>query len=152
MTHGCSPFAETRRRLTPLDIVTAHTVLPGRDDIALLLEEAMRSQGWMGGGVEEKRRALNEKLKHKARQRSVREDVSKVLGLQNQWWGSYEEDDSSLSDDPDGDDDGVDEALYVSCTGSLKLVLQLPYLVPEDSAIRLHIYARMVSSRAVTYF
>ncbi|OJA16275.1 hypothetical protein AZE42_00123 [Rhizopogon vesiculosus] len=131
MTHGCSPFAETRRRLTPLDIVTAHTVLPGRDAIALLLEEAMRSQGWMGGRMEEKRRALDEKLKRKSRQKSVRENVSKVLGLQNQWWPSYEEDDSSLSDDSDGDDDGHDEALYVSRISSLKIGLQLPYLVTE---------------------
>jgi hypothetical protein len=105
---------ETLRRLTPLDIVTAHTILPGRDDIALLLEAAMRSQGWMGGRMDEKRRALDEKLKYKARQKSVRDNVSKVLGLQNQWWDSYEEDDSCLSDDSDGDDDEVDEALYVS--------------------------------------
>ncbi|KAG1757660.1 DIL domain-containing protein [Suillus lakei] len=112
MTHGCSPFAETRRRLTPLDIVTAHTVLPGRDDIALLLEEAMRSQGWMGGRMEEKRRALDEKLKRKGRQKSVRENVSKVLGLQNQWWGSREEDEGFSSDDSDVEDDQLDEELY----------------------------------------
>ncbi|KAG1881575.1 DIL domain-containing protein [Suillus tomentosus] len=112
MTHGCSPFAETRRRLTPLDIVTAHTVLPGRDDIALLLEEAMRSQGWMGGRMEKKRRALDEQLKRKGRQKSVRENISKVLGLQNQWWGSCEEDEGFSSDDSDGDDDELDEELY----------------------------------------
>ncbi|KAG2350276.1 hypothetical protein BDR05DRAFT_9958 [Suillus weaverae] len=112
MTHGCSPFAETRRRLTPLDIVTAHTVLPGRDDIALLLEEAMRSQGWMGGRMEEKRRALDEQLKRKGRQKNVRENVSKVLGLQNQWWGSREEDEGFSSDDSDGEGDQFDEELY----------------------------------------
>ncbi|KAG1864289.1 DIL domain-containing protein [Suillus subalutaceus] len=114
MTHGCSPFAETRRRLTPLDIVTAHTVLPGRDDIALLLEEAMRSQGWMGGRMEEKRRALDEQLKRKGRQKSVRENVSKVLGLQNQWWNSHEEDEGFSSDDEDDEDDQFDEELYLS--------------------------------------
>lgn len=112
MTHGCSPFAETRRRLTPLDIVTAHTVLPGRDDIALLLEEAMRSQGWMGGRMEEKRRALDEQLKRKGRQKSIRENVSKVLGLQNQWWGSRDEDEGFSSDDSDGEDDQLDDELY----------------------------------------
>jgi len=109
---------ETHRRLTPLDIVTAHTVLPGRNDIALLLEEAMRGQGWMGGKMEEKRRILDEKLKCKARQKGVRENVSKVLGLQNQWWDSYEEDDSSFSDDSDADDDKLGEELYVSCISS----------------------------------
>ncbi|KAG1862195.1 DIL domain-containing protein [Suillus subluteus] len=92
MTHGCSPFAETRR-----------------DDIALLLEEAMRSQGWMGGRMEEKRRALDEQLKRKGRQKSVRENVSKVLGLQNQWWNSHEEDEGFSSDD---EDDQFDEELY----------------------------------------
>jgi hypothetical protein len=131
MTHGCSPFAETRRRLTPLDIVTAHTVLPGRDDIALLLEEAMRTQGWMGGRMEEKRRALDEQLKRKGRQKSVRENVSKVLGLQNQWWSSREEDEGFSSDDSDDEDDQFDEELYVSHVSSLKFHLRLPYLVME---------------------
>ncbi|KAJ8584704.1 hypothetical protein M405DRAFT_936460 [Rhizopogon salebrosus TDB-379] len=154
MTHGCSPFAETRRRLTPLDIVTAHTVLPGRDDIALLLEEAMRSQGWMGGRVEEKRRALNEKLKHKARQRSVREDVSKVLGLQNQWWGSYEEDDSSLSDDPDGDDDGVDEALYTPPLDFTSMLAWSPQELSHifDSVIRTSHASVRNSQPAITLY
>jgi len=134
MTHGCSPFAETRRRLTPLDIVTAHTVLPGRDAIALLLEEAMRTQGWMGGRMEEKRRALDEQLKCKARRNSIRERVSKVLGLQNQWWGSYEEDDSSVSDDSEGDDAGVDESLYVSCISSSTIDFpQLPYYLAMET-------------------
>ncbi|KAG5722125.1 hypothetical protein E4T56_gene3764, partial [Termitomyces sp. T112] len=49
MTHGCSPCAVTRRGLTPLDVVTAHSTLPGRGDVALLLEESMRSEGWIGG-------------------------------------------------------------------------------------------------------
>ncbi|KAG0708781.1 DIL domain-containing protein [Suillus ampliporus] len=132
MTHGCSPFAETRRRLTPLDIVTAHTVLPGRDDIALLLEEAMRSQGWMGGRMEEKRRSLDEKLKRKGRQKSVRENVSKVLGLQNQWWGSHEEDESFSSDDSDGEDDELDEELY---TPSLDFTSMLAWSPQELSHI-----------------
>ncbi|KAG2133199.1 uncharacterized protein EDB93DRAFT_1308711 [Suillus bovinus] len=117
-------------RLTLLDIVTAHTVLPGRDDTALLLEAAMRSQGWMGGRMEEKQRALDEQLKRKGRQKSVHENISKVLGLQNQWWDSCEEDEGFSSDDPDGEDDQLDEELYVSHISS-EIPVAVPYLVME---------------------
>jgi hypothetical protein len=48
MTHGCSPFDVTKRNLTPLDIVTAHSLLPGREIVALILEESMRGEGWSG--------------------------------------------------------------------------------------------------------
>lgn len=82
MTHGCSPFAVTRRSLTPLDIVTAHSTLPGRDDIALLLEEAMRSEGWTGGRMEQKRRRLERHLKNKERKEVMREDIGKAEYLQ----------------------------------------------------------------------
>jgi hypothetical protein len=88
----------------------------------------------MGGRMEEKRRALDEQLKCKARRNSIRERVSTVLGLQNQWWGSYEEDDSSVSDDSEGDDDGVDESLYVSCISSSKIDFpQLPYYLAMET-------------------
>ena len=62
LTHGCSPFTQTRRHLTALDIVTAHSILPGREDVRLLLEEAMREQGWTGGRMEERRKVLSRNL------------------------------------------------------------------------------------------
>jgi hypothetical protein len=110
MTHGCSPLAVTHRNLTPLDIVTAHSVLPGREDVALLLEEAMRGEGWAGGRMEDKRRLSEERVRRKDRQKDVRDDVAKVLNVNPTWWGD-EGSDSSSTDSDSGDEDDV---LFVS--------------------------------------
>ncbi|KAF8905495.1 DIL domain-containing protein [Gymnopilus junonius] len=110
MTHGCSPFALTERKLMPLDIVTAHSILPGKEDVALLLEEAMRSQGWTGGRMEERRRLLEKRIKKKGKKKAIREDVGKVLDVSPDWWGT----DSELSDDDSDseDDEEVGEDVY----------------------------------------
>jgi len=110
MTHGCSPFAVTRRNLTALDIVTAHSVLPGREHIALLLEEAMRSEGWTGGRMEAKRRSSEDRMKWRDRRKSVHNDLVKVLGISTRCWG--DEDSDSLSTDSEDEDE--DENLFVS--------------------------------------
>jgi len=60
MTHGCSPFALTKRNLTPLDLVTAHSTVPGREDVAFLLEEAMKSEGWEGSRMNRRRRLVEQ--------------------------------------------------------------------------------------------
>ncbi|KAG6885857.1 hypothetical protein C0993_008820 [Termitomyces sp. T159_Od127] len=108
MTHGCSPFAMTRRGLTALDVVTAHSILPGRDDVALLLEESMRSEGWTGGRMEEKRRIVEQREKRKARKEGVRKEISRILGVHPSWWGEVDSD--SESEDEAGDED---EDIYV---------------------------------------
>ena len=108
MTHGCSPFALTRRNLTPLDIVTAHSILPGRTDVALLLEEAMRGQGWTGGRMEQKRKVIDRRSKRQKKQSEVRDALGKVLGIDLAWW--EEESDPLLGDsDSDGEEDEEDE-------------------------------------------
>lgn len=112
MTHGGSPFSVTRRQLTPLDIVTAHTLLPGREDIVLLLEESMRSEGWTGGRMEQRRRALDEHLKRRDRQKDLYNSVSKILDLPTLWWGELDIETSSVLSE--SEDDNFDEALYVS--------------------------------------
>lgn len=112
MTHGCSPFSITRRNLTPLDVVTAHSVLPGRDDIALLLEEAMRGEGWTGGRMEQKRRHSEQRAKKKGRQKAIQDDISKVLGVSSTWWDP-ESDFQSSDSESDGEDNG-DERIYVN--------------------------------------
>jgi hypothetical protein len=110
MTHGCSPFSRTERNLTPLNIVTAHSIVPGREDAALLLEEAMRSQGWKGGHMEEKRKLLEQRMKANGKQKKMREDVGKALGLGLEWWRS----ESSFSDsESDEEDEYVGEHIYV---------------------------------------
>lgn len=113
MTHGCSPFAVTRRNLTPLDVVTAHSILPGRDDVALLLEEAMRGEGWTGGRMEQKRRLAEQRTKRKGRQKEARDDIGKTLGVSSAWWGP-ESDPQSSDSESDDEDDADDERIYVS--------------------------------------
>ena len=121
MTHGYSPFALTTMNLTALDIVTAHSTLPGKDDIALLLEEAMRGQGWTGGRLEQKRRLLDQRLKRKGKRKAIREDIGKVLGINSDWWGRDPDSKDPDSEEPDSDDDedngeddiDLDERLYV---------------------------------------
>ena len=117
MTHGCSPFALTARKLTALDIVTAHSILPGKDDVALLLEEAMRGQGWTGGRMEQKRRLFDQRMKRKCRRKTIREDIGKTLGISLDWWGKdseSSESDSDGDDENDEDDTDIDECVYVS--------------------------------------
>ncbi|KAF9481033.1 hypothetical protein BDN70DRAFT_804202 [Pholiota conissans] len=110
MTHGCSPFALTERKLTPLDIITAHSMLPGKEDVALLLEESMRGQGWTGGRMEERRRLLEQRVKRKSRKREIREDVGKALGVAPDWWRKNS--DSEDSGDDSDEDEEVDENVY----------------------------------------
>lgn len=121
MTHGCSPFSVTKRQLTPLDIVTAHTLLPGREDIALLLEESMRGEGWTGGRMERKRRALDEQLKRRGRRKDLYDSVSKILDLPTRWWGECDVETSSTSSDSENDD--LDEDSYVGNVFFLDILL-----------------------------
>ncbi|KAH9968881.1 DIL domain-containing protein [Russula dissimulans] len=106
LTHGCSPFSQTQRGPTPLDIVTAHSTMPGRQDVALLLGEAMRGEGWTGGRMEEQRRQLERRTARKRRRERVREDVGKVLTIAPQWWGDDEwEATASESDEDESEDE-----------------------------------------------
>jgi hypothetical protein len=115
MTHGCSPFALTARKLTALDIVTGHSTLPGKEDVALLLEEAMRGQGWTGGRMEQKRRLFDQRMKKKCKRKTIREDIGKTLGVSSDWWGKDSESSESDSDDEEDEDDiDLDENVYVS--------------------------------------
>ena len=116
LTHGCSPFAPTTKKLTALDIVTAHSTLPGREDVALLLEEAMRGQGWTGGRMEQKRRLFDQRVKRKGKRKVIREDIGKTLGISLDWWGEDSESSEFDSDDEDDngeDDTDLDERVYV---------------------------------------
>ncbi|KAG6828707.1 hypothetical protein H0H92_007015 [Tricholoma furcatifolium] len=106
MTHGCSPFAITRRGLTPLDVVTAHSILPGRNDVALLLEESMRGQGWTGGKMDEKRRLSEQRERRKSRRKDVRKNITHILSLHSSWWDETDSD-SESEDETDGEDDHI---------------------------------------------
>ena len=111
MTHGCSPFTATRRNLTPLDVVTAHSILPGRDDVALLLEESMRGEGWTGGRMEHKRRLSEKRMKRKEWRKEMRAGINKVFNVNPAWWPLDSDSDSS---DSGSEDEEEDDGIYVS--------------------------------------
>ncbi|KAH9944153.1 uncharacterized protein BXZ73DRAFT_87111 [Epithele typhae] len=105
LTHGSSSLAITRRQLTALDIVTAHTTMPGREDVALLLEEAMREAGWKGGRMEEQRRLLDKRMRRINKKKGIQGDIQKVLGIHSKWWGSED-----ILQSQDTEDESEDEA------------------------------------------
>ncbi|THV07697.1 hypothetical protein K435DRAFT_825490 [Dendrothele bispora CBS 962.96] len=131
MTHGCSPFDVTRRNLTPLDIVTAHTTMPGRADVALLLEAAMRGEGWTGGRMEQKRRQFDEQMKRKGKQQIVREDIGKALGIPPRWWGNDSDNLFSDSDSEDDDPEDEDTALYTPPPDYTSMLVFSPIDLPS---------------------
>ncbi|KAI0348366.1 hypothetical protein BDW22DRAFT_1385642 [Trametopsis cervina] len=104
LTRGCSPFAVTHRKLTALDIVTAHTTLPGREDVRLLLEEGMRERGWQGGRMEERRRAQDRQDHRIQSRRALQAQLTKILDVDPRWWGDHAFDDDL--DDPSDDETG----------------------------------------------
>jgi hypothetical protein len=89
-THGADILARTRRNLTALDIIRAHTPIPGREDIALLLEEAMREKGWQGTSLDAKRRALADRSKRSEKRLQLCQQIAKILGMPDKWWGKHE--------------------------------------------------------------
>ena len=109
-------MAITRRQLTALDIVTAHSTVPGREDVALLLEEAMREAGWTGGRMEERRRTLEKRMRRIGKRRDVQVDIEKILGISPKWWGD-EDILYNLETDDDSDDEAPGELVIVSPFG-----------------------------------
>ncbi|KAJ1310241.1 hypothetical protein OPQ81_006983 [Rhizoctonia solani] len=89
-THGCSPLSKTIKGLTPLDIITGHDVIPGREDVALVLQESMKASGWTGSA----RNQIREMKIQEETARSVRRaqrrkewtEIGRLLGLADQWW------------------------------------------------------------------
>ena len=124
LTHGASAFALTRRRLTALDIVTAHSTVPGREDVALILQEAMRGEGWKGGRMEEQRRLLERRSRRMGKRKNVQLDIEKVLGISPRWWGE-ELSDPNFDFDAEDEDEAPDDTVFVSC---------LLYILPEAAS------------------
>ncbi|KAL0071916.1 hypothetical protein AAF712_000839 [Marasmius tenuissimus] len=132
MTHGCSPFDTTRRGLTPLDIITAQSLIPGRADVALLLEEAMRGEGWTGGRMEAKRRQFEESMKRKAIRDSIREDVGKKLGIESSWWRTRDEEYETDEDEHyDEEEDQDDEGVYTPPADYTSMLVFSPSSLPQ---------------------
>ena len=123
LTHGCSPFAVTNRGLTALDIVTAHSPLPGRSDVSLLLEEAMRGKGWTGGRVEERRRTQERQMLKTQQKKTLQDQLSKILDIDPRWWNDLNADSASeeASEDEDGDIGDCDAYVRTSLSAAINL-------------------------------
>jgi hypothetical protein len=88
--------------------------MPGRQDVALLLGEAMRGEGWTGGRMEEQRRQLERRTALVRRRERVREDVGKVLSIAPQWWGDDEW--QTIVSESDEDESEGEETILVGDT------------------------------------
>ncbi|KAI0375274.1 hypothetical protein BV20DRAFT_960378 [Pilatotrama ljubarskyi] len=130
LTHGSSPLALTRRRLTPLDIVTAHSTVPGREDVAFLLEEAMREAGWKGGRMEEQRRSLEKRMRRLRKRRHVQEDIEKTLGINPKWWG---DDDAffALESEEETEDDALLDSVLTPPPDFSSMLVFSPMSLPD---------------------
>ena len=148
LTHGSAPLAVTRRQLTALDIVTAHSTVPGREDVALLLEEAMREAGWKGGRMEEQRRILEKRTRRLGKRRHVQEDVEKVLGISPRWWGD-EDTLFALDCEDDSEDEAPNDSTLVS---PFETVLYSGFSErAADSPARFLDYARVLAHGSTQY-
>ncbi|TFY55227.1 hypothetical protein EVJ58_g8382 [Rhodofomes roseus] len=130
LTHGASAFALTRRRLTALDIVTAHTIVPGREDVALILQEAMRGEGWKGGRMEEQRRLIGRRARRMGRRRNVQLDIEKVLGISARWWGD-ELSDPNFDPEEEDEDEVPDETIYTPPPDYNSMLVFSPMSLPD---------------------
>lgn len=107
--HGCSPLTLTNRKLTAHDIVTAYSIVPGREGVASLLEEAMREEGWQSSRMIQQRYDQDAKAKQVEAEKAMRETIDAVLELDGQWWRNATEESpfSELSDDDSDGDEGI---------------------------------------------
>ncbi|KAJ3549652.1 hypothetical protein NM688_g5158 [Phlebia brevispora] len=131
LTHGSSPFALTRRQLTALDIVTARTTLPGREDVALLLEEAMREKGWTGGRMEEKRRKFEKRVSRHRKRKELQESVGKVLRISSRWWGDIDAEFMFDVFDEDEDEDMGAQEIFTPSPDYTSMLVFAPHALPD---------------------
>lgn len=129
LTHRCSPFSQTLRGLTPLDIVTAHSTIPGRQDVALLLGEAMRGEGWTGGRMEEQRRRSERRIARQRGRERVRDDIGKALSIAPQWWGDDEW--QPVTSESDDDESEEEEALLTPSLQYTSMLVFSPRTLPD---------------------
>ncbi|KAI0734627.1 DIL domain-containing protein [Fomitopsis betulina] len=130
LTHGASAFALTRRRLTALDIVTAHSTVPGREDVAFILQEAMRGEGWKGGRMEEQRRLVERRARRMGKRKTVQLDIEKALGISPRWWGE-ELSDPNFDFDVEDEDEAPDETVFTPLPDYNSMLVFSPVSLPD---------------------
>lgn len=76
--------------MTPLDIITGFDVIPGREDVALVLQELMKASGWTGSARnqirEMRQREEAVRVARRTQRRNEWAEVGRILGLSDQWW------------------------------------------------------------------
>jgi hypothetical protein len=89
-THGCSPLSKSSKGLTPLDIITGCDVIPGREDVAFVLQESMKASGWTGSARNQIRETRLQEEAARAVRRTQRRrewaEIGRLLDLADQWW------------------------------------------------------------------
>lgn len=104
--------------------------MPGRETVALLLEEAMRGEGWTGGRMEEQRRLLELRMRRRGKRKDVRDDVGRVLEVNSKWWGDEDSEYASSESSDDGDE--LEDDIYVSRSNYNSKPLQPPFQTPPS--------------------
>lgn len=143
--HSASPLATSQKHLTPLDVITGYQPVPNRQDVALLLAEAMREQGWQGTPLEIRRQARNRRRLAKTAEKVKRvgewDRMGRVLGMGESWWaGVYqldedeEDEDAPMNGERDEDlaaDEIAPEEIYVSLLYSDPATKSLIFYIPR---------------------
>lgn len=117
LAHGASALAVTNKSFTPLDLIRAYQPLPDRQDVALILQESMREQGWMGSPLEQRRdrnqRRRDARNSKNAKNAAEWSHIGHNLGIEDGWWGSSSSVDDAVGDlfdaEPEPGDDLPDE-------------------------------------------
>lgn len=99
--------------MTALDLVTAYAVIPGREDVALFLEEAMRGEGWQNSKMVSHRKLQTERLHRDEKRQAQRVAVMDILGLSEHWWRQNEAYLPSDASSPESEDEGDDTKIFV---------------------------------------
>lgn len=122
--------------------------MPGRHDVALLLGEAMRGEGWTGGRMEEQRQRSERRIARKRGRERIREDVGKVLSVSQRWWGDDEW--QTVTSESDGDESEGEEALLVSDTSCIHIGCLANRW--KDPVTPIYEHARLFSTYTPGYF
>ena len=118
--------------MTALDIITAYSVVPGREDVALFLEEAMRGMGWEGDRMHQNRLERGQELKKIGQRRIERENIGKVLELNSDWWLSDGSASSSSGTSENEWDNDSEPSLYVRlCLSMSRLLMTVLPQTPD---------------------
>jgi len=128
ISHGSSPLAQSRRKLTPLDVITAYEPIEERASVALLLAESMRNLGWKGVNKrDEARKRADAKHARLVERRQMKQRIGHVLELEERWWGEHDpaDSDDTPSEIDDDDEIGYDSDTLPVCRRSVAQILAL---------------------------